>query len=635
MEHPAWNSLPIALAGGWAGIEWVTAFWFMVAAGSTTLAGIHFMVWLRQRTLRVHLIFSITAISAAAFTLVEVSMLRSVDPQGYAMALRWYQVAAFFVVVSLVFVVRGYLGAGRIGLAWSICAVRLLSLILNFTTGENLNYSGNMELRWFTLLGQRVAGAVGDPNPMMLVGQASLLMLCLFIIDATATTWRRGDRRRALHVGGALVFLVVSGTLQPVLFFWGIAAFPLVVGPFFVGVLVVMAFALSGDIMNTVRLAEVVKEQEARVRLSEERLDLAADAASIGLWSVHAETGAIWASERACRMYGVSVDEALSLEQLDGLIHPDDRAAFRRALAVSLETNEPFQQEYRIVRRDGSTRWMLVRGRVVAAVGDHGEVPARRLVGASVDITDGKDSERRLVELTGQLDRMARMTLLGELAGTIAHELNQPLAGILSTAQAAELSMASPRCSEAEFREMLGDIISDTKRAASVIRNLRDLYRNEEADMERVSMREVVESSRRLMNSELVLRDIAGDYEEAEEAHVMGSLLQLQQVLVNLLLNAVQAIERAGTQERRITIRLTTDRHGCRVVVEDTGDGVPPEKIGVMFSPLTVSRSGGMGLGLALCSRIIAAHGGSLFAENRQEGGARVGFTLPRAEAMR
>jgi PAS domain S-box-containing protein len=635
MDSPDWNAWPIALAGGWHGIEWITAIWFMIAAVSLTLAGIHFAVWARQRSLRVHLIFSITALSAAAFTLIEVAMLRAMDPQDYAVAVRWYHVAAFFVVVSLVFVVRGYLGAGRIGLAWSICAVRLLSLVLNFTTGENLNYAGNIALRWYTLLGQRVAGATGDPNPMMLVGQASLLMLCVFIIDAVITTWRRGDRRRALYVGGALVLLIVSGTLQPVLYFWGFAAFPLMIGPFFVGVLAVMAIALSGDIMNTVRLAEVIRDQEAKVRLGEERLDLAADAANIGLWSVHATSGAIWASERARSMYGVPADETLTLATLDALLHHDDRSAFQRALAASLDSSAPFQHEYRIVRRDGTTRWMLARGRVVTAGGDQGGASERRLVGASVDITDGKDSEQRLAELTGQLGRTARVALLGELAGTIAHELNQPLAGILSTAQAAELSMVSPCRSDVDFKEMLGDIISDTKRAASVIRNLHDLYRNKEADMAWISMGDLVVSSRHLINSELVMRGIVCDFDVAADTEAFGSRLQLQQVVLNLMMNAMQAIERRRPPDRRVKVLLSVESGGCCLVVEDTGDGMPPDKLGEVFSPVEVSRSGGMGLGLALCRRIITAHGGTLFAENRQEGGARVGFTLPQAKAMR
>ncbi len=612
-----------------AGFEWMTMLWVAVAAYAMTLALIHFMVWARQSSRKVHLIFVCTALSSVAMLLVEVWMFRAATPEAFNKALLWYHVPAFFAVVSLAAFVRSYLRAGRLWLAWTIVAIRLLSLVLNFSTGENLNYTGEVTLDRIRLLGENMTVATGSPNHFMIVGQVSLFLLFAFIVDAAITIWRRGDRRAALGACGSLILLIFAGTLQPVVILWDIAQLPLMVGPFFVGILTFMAFGLSGDIMDSLKFAEVIREKESQVRSSEERLDLAANAANIGLWSVEPETGAIWASERARHMYGVSPDEPADLNLLESTIHPDDHQAFRQAIHASFEQNDSFNMEYRIRRRDGTTRWMLVRGRMVKASGGPTGKERSRLVGASVDITERKDAEKRLAELTGQLERTSRVTLLGELSGTIAHELNQPLAGILNTAQAAEIALARENLSETECKEVLEDIISDTKRAASVIRNLRDLYSDHEVDMSRISMQDVIASSRQLLNSEFVMRGVLSVYELGEDAQVRGNKLQLQQVIVNLLMNSLQAIARSPSAERKVSVIMQVDQLDCRVMVEDSGDGIPAGKLSEIFSPMTASRSGGMGLGLTICNRIVALHGGAMLAENKPDGGARIGFVLP------
>lgn len=627
MNNP--NTLVSLPGAEGAGFEWMTMLWFAVSAYAMTLALIHFFVWARQSSMKVHLIFVFTALSSVAMLLVEVWMFRAATPEAFNKALLWYHVPAFFAVVSLLAFVRSYLRAGRLWLAWLITGIRLISLALNFSTGENLNYTGEVTLDRIRLLGENMTVATGAPNHFMIVGQASLLLLFAFIIDAAVSIWRRGDRRAALGASASLILLIFAGTLQPLVILWDIAQLPLMVGPFFVGVLTFMAFGLSGDIMDSLKFAEVIREKESQVRTSEERLDLAANAANIGLWSVEPETGAIWASERARRIYGVSRDEPVDVGLLESMIHPDDHLAFHQALLASFEQNALFNMEYRITRRDGATRWMLVRGRMVEASDEPDRKERRRLVGASVDITERKEAEKRLAELTGQLERTSRVTLLGELSGTIAHELNQPLAGILNTAQAAEIALARENLSEAECKEVLQDIISDTKRAASVIRNLRDLYNDHEVEMSAVSMHEVIASSRHLLNSEFVMRGVLSVYELGEDAQVRGNKLQLQQVIVNLLMNSLQAIARSPSRERKVSVHMRVDPLECRVMVEDSGDGIPVGKLAEIFSPMTASRSGGMGLGLTICNRIIALHGGAMVAENKPDGGARIGFVLP------
>ena len=153
--------------------------------------------------------------------------------------------AAWVVVVSLVGFVRLYFRAGRPWLAWVVCGVRTLSLMLNFILTPNLNYREITGLRHIRFLGESVSVAEGVRNPWMLVGQSSFLLLVIFVVDAVLAVWRRGDRRQALSLGGAIVFFAVAGTGQVMLALWGIVAMPLTTSLFFLGIVAAMGYEMS------------------------------------------------------------------------------------------------------------------------------------------------------------------------------------------------------------------------------------------------------------------------------------------------------------------------------------------------------------------------------------------------------
>ena len=192
-------------------MSWVTIIWSMVASACLTLAGMHLLVWCRKRTARANLLFALTAMATAALAACELWMMRAETTGEFGTALRWVHVPAWAVIVSLVGFVRLYLRAGRPWLAWAVCGMRTLSLVLNFALTPNLNYREITGLRHIRFLGESVSVAEGVPNPWMLVGQASLLLLVVFVVDATITVWRRGDRRQARLLGGAIVFFVAGG----------------------------------------------------------------------------------------------------------------------------------------------------------------------------------------------------------------------------------------------------------------------------------------------------------------------------------------------------------------------------------------------------------------------------------------
>src|SRR5215475_9777388 len=185
-------------------MSWITVIWSMNAGACLTLAAIYFALWGKQRKSWMHLAFSCSAVAGAALTAFELALLRAQTAQQYGVILRWAQLPVWMLVVSLVIFVRLYLRAGRRWLAWSVCGVRTLALILNFIFMPNLSYREITRLSQLSWWGEAVSVPVGVTNPWILVAQLSSLLLIVFFIDATITVWRREDRARALRVGGGL-----------------------------------------------------------------------------------------------------------------------------------------------------------------------------------------------------------------------------------------------------------------------------------------------------------------------------------------------------------------------------------------------------------------------------------------------
>lgn len=200
-------------------MSWVTVIWSMTASACLTLAAIYFMVWCQRRTVWASLLFSLTSAAVAVYAVFELSMMRAETPAQFATALRWLHVPVWVLILSFVGFVRLHLRAGRPWLAWTICALRTLALLLNFLVGQNLNYREVTSLRHIPFLGESVSSGVGVWNPCVLVGQLGLLLLLVFVADAAITVWRRGDRRQALAACGSFLFFALAALVDSVLVF--------------------------------------------------------------------------------------------------------------------------------------------------------------------------------------------------------------------------------------------------------------------------------------------------------------------------------------------------------------------------------------------------------------------------------
>ena len=251
------------------------------------------------------------------------------------------------------------------------------------------------------------------------------------------------------------------------------------------------------------------------------------------------------------------------------------------------------------------------------------------VVNTYMDITELKRVEKESREQRDALARVDRATSMGQLTGSIAHELNQPLTGILSNAQAAELMIQAGRVDRAELAEVMGEIVADTKRAGDVIRNLRELYRQQAGEHHPLDINAVVEETIQLLNSEIVLQLVVLTTNCGSSIPIVnGNRVQIQQVLVNLMVNGIQAMTGLAREDRRLHVATAHDGNEVRAWVEDRGPGIDQDKLDRIFEPLATWKPGGTGMGLTISNSIIQAHGGRMWAENKPEGGASVGFAL-------
>ena len=239
-------------------------------------------------------------------------------------------------------------------------------------------------------------------------------------------------------------------------------------------------------------------------------------------------------------------------------------------------------------------------------------------------------AEERAEQLRTEIAHSTRATMLGEMAAALAHELNQPLTAILSNAQAARRFIADGAIETDELRAILDDIIRDDKRAGGVIHNLRRMLNNTPAVPEACSLNDLVCEVAVFLNGEMLSQKI-----ELRQAlapalpRVQMAPVELQQVLVNLLLNAAQAMKDTPRERRQIDIETRGGDGAVTVSIRDHGCGIPVEQMSKIFEPFHTTKSSGLGMGLALCRRLIEAHGGRIEAGNHEAGGATFSFSLP------
>jgi PAS domain S-box-containing protein len=510
-------------------------------------------------------------------------------------------------------------------------------------------------------------------------------------------------------------------------------------------VLTVTAMALSAGMAERGRAEEALRESEARI-------NLAANAANLGLWLWKIPGDELWVTEEWRKMFGFADSKPVTFDRLLDIVHPGDRERMKKIVRQMFEHDGgEYENEYRITRPDGSVRWMAgyggveldERGKPAFARGVSRDITARKLaeekfqlvldaapnamimvdsagvitfanasattvfgyslseligrhietliperfrdlhvgyrngflsepssramgsgrdlfgrrkdgnefpvevglnpihtteglfvLASVIDITARKQAELEHQLQNMELARVGRVAVMGELAASLAHEVNNPIAAIVTNARAAERSIAAGKIGTEELSELLADIVADGRRAGEVIQGIRNMVRKGKPRRALIQIGDTIRELLRIVHADAIGREIEVTAEvDSDTGQVWGDAVQILQVLLNLATNSFEAMTAVPSDARRLAIHAGCDGNGDILVsMRDSGPGFPSGMVEQLFEPFFSTKAEGTGMGLAIARGIVEAHGGTLSGENCDDGGACFTVHLPRSK---
>jgi PAS domain S-box-containing protein len=368
------------------------------------------------------------------------------------------------------------------------------------------------------------------------------------------------------------------------------------------------------------------KEAENALRQSGNYLAEAQRFSHTGSFDWRVVTGEIIWSDETFRIFGFDKAPSVALDMVIQRIHPDDRAGAQQTIDRASSDGKDFDHEYRLLMPDGSVKYVHAAAHAVTDASGRIE-----FVGAVTDVTARRQAEEKLHEAQAELAHVTRVTALGELAASIAHEVNQPLAAVVANAAAAQRWLDRDTPDLLEARNALVSIVNDGNRAGEVIQRVRGLVSKTIDQKAPLDLNEVVNEVIALLHRELFSHRISLRTELAPALGlVLGDRIQLQQVILNLIINGIEAMQPVTDRPRELVIRtLHDDADQTLVRVTDRGVGLAAENANRVFDAFFTTKSAGMGMGLSICRSIVESHGGRLSAFRNGGPGATFQFTLP------
>jgi len=384
-----------------------------------------------------------------------------------------------------------------------------------------------------------------------------------------------------------------------------------------------IATHIAGIAIERQRVQETLRERDARINLAAESADLA-------FWVIYPEQNTAWMSDKGRKIYGFDSKLPLTRDLICSRVHPDERAAVHAAFDRACASHGIFESEHRLVLPYGKTRWVIVRGRCLED--EHGSL--LELIGVTIDVSAQKQSDLQLQIQREEMAHLNRVALMGEMTASVAHELNQPLTAIANNAAAARRFLERGNIDPVLLQQLLQDMVADSQRAGEVIRGIRALVRKDKSVVRSVlNLNAVIADTLRLVGSDVLLRESVVTTEmDHNLPQVEAAPVQIQQVLLNLIMNALDAVEALPPVERRILVSTRSlNGESAEVSVRDFGAGLPKDRPEKVFDHFFSTKQTGMGMGLTIVRSIIEMHGGTISAENAPDRGARFFFRLPAA----
>jgi PAS domain S-box-containing protein len=382
---------------------------------------------------------------------------------------------------------------------------------------------------------------------------------------------------------------------------------------------IVRWFGTTIDIEDRKRAEEALRRNEAYLAEAQ-RLSVTG---SFG-WRV--SSGDIVWSEQTYQIFGLDRAVKPTIDLVLQRVHPDDRDLVRHEVNRVAEGNRDFDVEHRLLMPNGVVKYLHVRShRVKCESGDD------EIVGAMMDITAARAAQEALHAAQAELAHVTRLTILGEMGASIAHEVNQPLAGIVTNAEACLLWLAHGTPNLVEARRNLEMIVKNGNRAGEVIRSIRALSNKADSQRAPLDINDVINDVIALVQRELLSYRVSLRTELAPALPtVLADRVQLQQVIINLVINGIEAMEAVTDRPRELVIRSCQDEADqVSIAVRDRGVGIPAENADRLFGAFVTTKSNGMGMGLSICRSIIQAHGGRIWVVSNLTEGAAFHFTLP------
>jgi PAS domain S-box-containing protein len=379
----------------------------------------------------------------------------------------------------------------------------------------------------------------------------------------------------------------------------------------------------NNDITTQKRAQELLRRSQEAYLAEAQRLS------STGSFGWDVSTGQTFWSDETYRIFGYAPPVSPSVEAVLQRVHPDDLAYVRAAIDIAMNTSTGFDIEHRLLMPDASVKHLHV---VVRPLVD--ETPNSQFIGAVMDVTVAKHAEEKLQRAQSDLAHVSRATNLGELTASIAHEVNQPLAAIVTNGELSLEWLARDNPPLDDVSQALQEMIDDGRRASDIVQRIRALINKSGQQKSVLDLNEVIESIIPLVQRELSDHRVSLRLDLSRVLPpVLGDSVQLQQVILNLMINGVQAMDEVYNRPRTLVVVSRKSESGdVVVIVQDSGTGFAAESVNEMFDAFFTTKPNGLGMGLSICRSIIEAHDGHLSATAAEDGpGSIFQFRLPSA----
>ena len=603
----------------------LTIAWSMCAASCMALGLILMLLWTHDWRRLDYLLAAAMAVAGGCSALTEMGLAFAGDIPTYIELMKIQVPLAFIIVMSLVWFVYIDLGTASRSLALAITALWIIHLTIHLMSPSSGVYAEIASLDQIrSPWGETFAVPRGTVHPWRFIVDVAVLLTLVYLVQATIRAWRDGDRERAALIGGSSAVFIILGGVHSFLVDSGRLAMPYLISVSFLWIVAAMSYQLVGEVLKAGRYARVLEARDKRWHELLEKLPLLVvrrDPAG----NIEYVNPALLAAtgHSAQELHGTHFSRLVPEAEADRAL-----ARFDRVLRESVGHPQVFS----LTAIDGKVREILWSTVVLR---DENAQPVG-VLSIGLDLTDQLQTRSDLAQARHEMELMSRLTLLGEVAAGLAHELNQPLAAILSNVQAARRMLATDSPTDLqELREIMDDVIAEDKRAGQVVHGLRAMLRSSETMDGRASLGKVVSAGAELMAGELRAEGTRLSIDLEDEFDVVSAEpIQAQLVVMNLILNAKHASRLLPPGRREVVIRSRAVNGEIVVSVADRGMGIDPDTMKNMFEPFMTTRKAGLGMGLAICRRIVEGCGGRIWAENRAGGGATVYFSLPRVDGQ-